>query len=267
MVKPKKRQRPAALPANKNGASSGLIGSVNSKTDVDLLGEDSWVIVKKQRVTILVPPLPVAKQSQMPNPGLSQPQAIPQETITNRWQVSSETNPLMDPVLERERSTSLGHKMDTQVTRKLPSAQPVSTSVKPPRLYIRKGSSDKREGVGTFKPQRMLGPNSAAKAIEQPMHLHEPIKLPIGSVVVNQQMRALNLERKLQRAGGLSRWLALLGLGQFVKIFKGNRVDKFQLINMTMKKLKDMGADAVGPRRKLIHALDCLCQPYCFEAL
>ncbi|CBI39091.3 unnamed protein product, partial [Vitis vinifera] len=102
MVKPKKRQL-AALPANKNGAPSGLSGSVNSKTKVDLLGEDSWVIVKKQRVTILVPPLPVAKESQMPNPGLSQPQAIPQETNTKRWQVSSEACPLRDSVVEREK--------------------------------------------------------------------------------------------------------------------------------------------------------------------
>lgn len=260
MVKPKKRQL-VALPANKNGAPSGLSGSVNSKTKVDLLGEDSWVIVKKQRVTILVPPLPVAKESQMPNPGLSQPQAIPQETNTKRWQVSSETCPLRDSVVEREKSTSL----DIQVTRKIPSAQPVSTSVKAPRLYFGRGS-DNTEGVGTFKPQRMLGPNSAAKAIKRPTLLHEPINFPIGGVLLNQRMRALNLERKLQRAGGLSRWLALLGLGQFVKIFQRRSVDKFQLINLTMKKLKDMGADAVGPRRKLIHAIDCLCQPYCFEA-
>lgn len=262
MVKPKKRQL-AALPAKNNGAPSDLISSVNMKTDVDLLGEDCWVIVKKQRVTILVPPLPVAKQSQMPNPGLGQPQA--HETTTNRQQVSSETNPLMDPVLERERSTSIGPKMDIQVAPKLPSAQPVSTSIKQPRLYFGKGSE--KAGVGTFKPRRLLGPDSAAKAIKRPTVQNESIKFPIGSVSLNQRMRALNLERKLQRAGGLSRWLALLGLGQFVQIFKGNSIDKFQLVNMTMKKLKDMGADAVGPRRKLIHAIDCLCQPYCFEAL
>ncbi|RVW96491.1 hypothetical protein CK203_029749 [Vitis vinifera] len=236
MVKPKKRQL-AALPANKNGAPSGLSGSVNSKTKVDLLGEDR----------------------------LSQPQAIPQETNTKRWQVSSEACPLRDSVVEREKSTSLGSQRDIQVTQKIPSAQPVSTSVKPPRLYFGRGS-DNTEGVGTFKPQRMLGPNSAAKAIKRPTLLHEPINFPIGGVLLNQRMRALNLERKLQRAGGLSRWLALLGLGQFVKIFQRRSVDKFQLINLTMKKLKDMGADAVGPRRKLIHAIDCLCQPYCFEA-
>ncbi|KAM2890632.1 hypothetical protein FF1_008756 [Malus domestica] len=31
-----------------------------------------------------------------------------------------------------------------------------------------------------------------------------------------------------------------------------------------MKKLKDMGASAsaVGPRRKLMHAIDCFCQPF-----
>lgn len=264
MVKSKKRQL-AALPANKNGASGGSKGSVNSKTKMDLLGEDSWVIVKKQRVTILVPPLPVTKQCQMPNPALSQPQVVPQETINKRREVSGETCPLMDSVVEREMSASLGPKMDTLAAQKTPSA-PVSTSVKPQRPHFGMESGN-RGGVGAFKHPRMLGPTSAAKAIKRPTVILEPSNFPIGSVLLNQRMRALNLERKLRRAGGLSRWLALLGLGQFVKIFQGKSVDKFQLINLTMKKLKDMGADAVGPRRKLIHAIDCLCQPYCFESL
>ncbi|KAI3518009.1 hypothetical protein L1887_06326 [Cichorium endivia] len=80
-----------------------------------------------------------------------------------------------------------------------------------------------------------------------------------GHMMVNTtKMRALNLERKLKRAGGLNSWLVSLGLGQFVNIFRCKRVGKLQLVNLTMKKLKDMGALAVGPRRKLMHAFDCL---------
>ncbi|KAI3955375.1 hypothetical protein MKW98_018476, partial [Papaver atlanticum] len=75
----------------------------------------------------------------------------------------------------------------------------------------------------------------------------------------NQKMRAANLERKLEKAGGLSRWLMSLGLGQFVQMIRMRNVDdKFQLLNLNMGKPKEMGAIAVGPRRKLMHVIDCL---------
>ena len=74
-------------------------------------------------------------------------------------------------------------------------------------------------------------------------------------------MRASNLDRKLQRDGGLSHWLGSLGIDQLVKIFQGRSVNQFQLVNLTMKELKDMDADAVGLGRKLMQAIDCLCQP------
>ncbi|OWM71225.1 hypothetical protein CDL15_Pgr011352 [Punica granatum] len=57
--------------------------------------------------------------------------------------------------------------------------------------------------------------------------------------------------------GGLSnRWLVLLGLGQFVQIFEGRSVNKFQLACLAMYNLKDMGAIAVDTRRKLMHTID-----------
>ncbi|KAL3755483.1 hypothetical protein ACJRO7_002527 [Eucalyptus globulus] len=67
-----------------------------------------------------------------------------------------------------------------------------------------------------------------------------------GVTILHQQLKARNLEKKLQKAGGLSSWLMSLGLGQFVRIFRCRRINEFQLANMTMKKLKDMGAAAVG---------------------
>ncbi|KAJ6923914.1 hypothetical protein NC652_017281 [Populus alba x Populus x berolinensis] len=66
MGKPKQRHV-AAKPASK-------------KNDSD--GEDGWVIVKKQRVTILVPPLPVGR---MLDPGPSKPDAaVPVKAVNHK---------------------------------------------------------------------------------------------------------------------------------------------------------------------------------------
>ena len=83
---------------------------------------------------------------------------------------------------------------------------------------------------------------------------------------MDQTLRATLIERKLEKAGGMSNWLGSIGLGQFETIFNSSSVGEYQLVNLTMNKLKDMGVDAVGPRRKLMHAIDCICQPYCFES-
>lgn len=82
----------------------------------------------------------------------------------------------------------------------------------------------------------------------------------------DQAKRALILRKKLEKAGGLSRWLVSQGLGQFVDIFQREKVEEFHLLQLTMGTLKEMGAHAVGPRRKLIHAIDRLSQPYYFKA-
>ncbi|CAI9273078.1 unnamed protein product [Lactuca saligna] len=109
-------------------------------------------------------------------------------------------------------------------------------------------------------PRKLM--NHRGKLVNSHYKIPKPRKycgnLVNGHMLVNTKMRALNLERKLKRAGGLNSWLVSLGLGQFVKIFRCKRVGKMQLVNLTMKKLKDMGAVAVGPRRKLMHAIDCL---------
>ncbi|CAA7410358.1 unnamed protein product [Spirodela intermedia] len=78
--------------------------------------------------------------------------------------------------------------------------------------------------------------------------------------VMNQRMKAVNLERRLERLGGLKRYLESLSLSRFVRLIEKEQLDKFQLVGLTMGKLKEMGADAVGPRRKLLHAIECLCQ-------
>ncbi|XP_042509715.1 uncharacterized protein LOC122085388 [Macadamia integrifolia] len=121
---------------------------------------------------------------------------------------------------------------------------------------------------GTYTPLKTVAAPTVSEKIKLPFlppnACHDVVGCLLRGSLQNRSMRALNLERKLERAGGLSRWLVSQGLGQFVQIFQRKKINKFQLVNLTMSKLKDMGADAVGPRRKLIHALDCLCRPYHF---
>lgn len=246
MAKPKQRQV-VAIPPNKNSTSRG--------PEAELPGEDSWVIVKKQIVRILIPPLPVNKQSTTPNLGPSQPQAMPIKTINTESQCPMETCLEIHSVDEREKSMPLAPIKSIPTARRSPRP-----TAMPPRTDNRIGSEN-LDQVDNFKSRTALWVDCNSRVSKRPLNYLA------GGALLNQRMRASNIERKLRRAGGLSQWLALLGLDQFVKIFRGKSVNKFQLVNLTMKKLKDMGADAVGPRRKLMHAIDCLCQPYCFEAL
>lgn len=264
MVKTKQRQL-VAIPTNKNITPSGHIDSSKSNNDLDLQGEDSWVIVKKQRITILVPPLPATKKLPTQNLEPNQPQATTQKTATNQIQPPIDICSGMPSIEEREKSMSLAHKQGIQFARKA-AAQDMPTLAKPPRLDLRT-EAGKPDQVGTSKIYKGFGVSDASKAIKRPRLLHCPSIILDGGMLLNQRLRASNLERKLQKAGGLSRWLASLGLGQFARIFQRKSVNKFQLVNLTMKKLKDMGANAVGPRRKLMHAIDCVCEPYGLEAI
>lgn len=251
MAKPKQRQLVAMAP-NKNNASS--------VPETELAVEDSWVVVKKQRVRILIPSLPVNEQCTTPNVGPSQSQARSRKTITSHSQCPAEICLQVHSVDEGEKSISLAPKIGIPTAKRSP--RPTPKTAKLPRLdsriIIR---SENPDHVNNYRSSNALGVHISSKIRKQPLSF-----LSAG-VLLNQRMRAWNLERKLQRAGGLSCWLASLGLGQFVRIFHGKSVNKFQLVNLTMKKLKDMGANAVGPRRKLMHAIDCLCQPCCFEAM
>ncbi|KAG6638238.1 uncharacterized protein LOC122279406 [Carya illinoinensis] len=263
----KKQRHLVAIARNKNITRSGHLNSSKSSDDLDVQGEDSWVIVKKQRVTILVPPLPAAKNLKTRNLGPSQLEARPQKT-SNQIQPPIDICPRILSVDEEGKSMSLAPEKGIQVVRKAHS-QDLPTLAKPPREDLRMETKNTNQ-VGTSKTCERYGVSDTSKAIKRPRLLHCPSGLidgARGGMLLSQKLRASNLEIKLKRAGGLSRWLASLGLDQFVRIFQRKSVNKFQLVNLTMKKLKDMGANAVGPRRKLIHAIDCVCQSYCFEAI
>ncbi|PWA86813.1 Sterile alpha motif domain-containing protein [Artemisia annua] len=201
-----------------------------SDPDIEECVRDGWVFVKKQKVTILIPPLPNTEQPiaakkvdhiKGPQPGVNHITALH-----------------LDPSLTIEK------------TMPLPTTKPITAYSNPPKVNHRTTSANWHSN----EPSR-LKTLAICGAPKTSRHCGNSLN---GHMLANPKMRALNLERKLKRAGGLDSWLVSLGLGQFVKIFRSKRVNKMQLANLTMQKLKDMGADAVGPRRKLMHAIDCL---------
>ncbi|KAL4310377.1 hypothetical protein GQ457_01G014530 [Hibiscus cannabinus] len=257
MVKSKQRQL-GLKHSNKN-----RLGSSNCNSELDLLGEDGWVVVKKQRVTILIPPLPSSKKSKMANQEPDQLEATPKNIAEDQSRLSIQMSPKLPSESGREKSTPLAHEKDIEITRSSP-AQQISTSARSPGCRVEPQNPG---GVVTLKAHKIHRLPEASKTIRNLRSMHCPSVAFSGSMLLNRRLRVSNLERKLQQAGGLTRWLTSLGLDQFVRIFQAKSINKFQLVNLNMQKLKDMGADAVGPRRKLIHAIDCVCQPFCFEAL
>ncbi|XVE96215.1 hypothetical protein REPUB_Repub02eG0202500 [Reevesia pubescens] len=263
MVKSKQRQL-AAKQSNKKNTRGGRLVPSNPNNELDLLGENGWVIVKKQRVTILLPPLPVASKSKMANQGPGKLEAKPRKKVQDQSRISVQVPSNLPSEGGREKSTSLVQKKGIEIARRSP-AQHISTSAKSPALGLRVEPENSGRVV-TLKFHKIYGVPEASKTIKRPKTMHCPNVLVSGSMLLTRRLRVSNLERKLQQAGGLSKWLTSLGLGQFVRIFQAKSINKFQLVNLNMQKLKDMGADAVGPRRKLIHAIDCVCQPFGFDA-
>ena len=53
-------------------------------------------------------------------------------------------------------------------------------------------------------------------------------------------------------------WLRSLGLEEYEKVFRENKVDAAVLPKLTADDLKDLGVAAVGDRRKLLEAIEGL---------
>ncbi|XVF76017.1 hypothetical protein PTKIN_Ptkin13bG0233900 [Pterospermum kingtungense] len=262
MVKSKQRQL-ATKHSNKKSNQGGRKDSSNPNIKLDILGEDGWVIVKKQRVTILIPPLPAATKSKVANHRPGQLEAKPRKKVQDQPRISVQMSPKLPSKAGREKPTSLAQKEGIETARRSP-AQHISTLAVSPALGLRV-EPENPVPRSTLKSHKLHGVPEGSKTIIRTIHCpYVPVS---GNMLLNRRLRMSNLERKLQQAGGLSRWLASLGLGQFVRIFQAKSISKFQLVNLNMQKLKDMGADAVGPRRKLIHAIDCVCQSYHLDAL
>ncbi|OWM82621.1 hypothetical protein CDL15_Pgr002196 [Punica granatum] len=206
-------------------------------SEMDLHDSSSWVVVKKQRVTILLPPLPVVENILAPKARPKPVEGSLRTTVGKKCQHPDEVAP--------RGGIHLGGFVTS------PLDFPAS----------REPQSHHLDQLGSEKFRELLKPSKSSNGIEQIRRFSSPCSFPNGCSLIKQRLRARNLERKLETAGGLSRWLVLLGLGQFVQIFERRSVNKFQLASLTMNKLKDMGLIAVGPRRKLMHAIDCCCGP------
>lgn len=236
--------------------NTDALSSVLSKVSPDpmveceLAEEDDWVVVKKQKITILVPP-----------PSPSHPRStIPEKTEPRLVRRSSGTWKKRQHGLPKDKHKELSATPVTvndsqadEIGNSSRVQEPICNPVTCPKKFEQPfltGVNDNRKGISVHR-----------KSVSVPRHL------PVGAFnVVNRRVRALNLERRLKELGGLRRWLVSKGLDRFIKVFEREKVQKYQLVNLTMSMLKEMGTDAVGPRRKLIHAIDCLCQPYYLKA-
>nr|DAD29056.1 TPA_asm: hypothetical protein HUJ06_030524 [Nelumbo nucifera] len=278
MVKAKRRE---LIAVSKNEDNTGA--------ESDFFDEDSWVIVKKQRITILVPPLPTPIRFAYENQRKKQVNS--KGTVKSRLVVPTETHTQNCP-MDEKKSLSLVPKVNVQMNRGTLATKLNPIKEKLPEPTIRTVSECPNQCAGETMQQppsldlicdkqvqsahrssKIVGLLRGPKPTMDPClplqicptratFSHGSVNCLDGGVLQNHRMRALRLERKLAIAGGLSRWLVSLGLGQFIQIFQSRNIDKFQLVNLTMNKLKDMGANAVGPRRKLLHAIDCLYQPH-----
>ena len=53
-------------------------------------------------------------------------------------------------------------------------------------------------------------------------------------------------------------WLRSLGLDEYEAAFRENKIDAAVLPKLTAEDLRDLGVAAVGDRRKLLEAIECL---------
>ncbi|KAI3443362.1 hypothetical protein Pfo_000027 [Paulownia fortunei] len=255
MVKPKPRHIRCA---------SGKKQQNEGSPEVDPPDERDWTVVKKQRITILIPPLPNKVQSTMPTVGEGQLQEKPRNTnsqsprkTNSQLQCPSGISASKQSVHETEKSMSLSPEQAIHPPIIVQPSEPNLTFQKPSSLSHRIASDN--SPLHSYREGKGIGTCRTSNGSKGMMIFAD------GSAFLNQRMRASYVEKKLKKAGGLENWLVSLGLTRFVKVFRRRRVNKFHLANLTMQKLKDMGTDAVGPRRKLMHAIECLCEPHCFQ--
>ncbi|XP_047958725.1 uncharacterized protein LOC125204194 [Salvia hispanica] len=264
MVKPKQRQI---------HRSTGKKHQNQCFPHADPPDDGDWMVVKKQRITIIIPPMPNKKRSEMPTVEDGQLQEKPRSitnsksprNTTNSQSPNRKTNSQLHcssaNTVERsvhEMDKSRSSEEQAAVQPQPPLEVPNVNFEKPPSSSHQRTTLDHSPLCG-HREGNDIGPWSIPRS-------RQGMKLFADSTsFLNQRMRALHLEKKLRKAGGLENWLDSLGLARFIKVFQMRRVGKFQLANLTMQKLKDMGTDAIGPRRKLMHAIDCLCEPHCFQ--
>jgi SAM domain (Sterile alpha motif) len=73
--------------------------------------------------------------------------------------------------------------------------------------------------------------------------------------------RFLNFKERIKKLGGIKTWLLSNGFQRFIPVFEREKLSLHQLFVISMETLKRMGVMPVGPRRKLVHAVEKLSQP------
>ncbi|OAY85132.1 uncharacterized protein LOC109710589 isoform X2 [Ananas comosus] len=235
-------------------AEDAVIKPSNSMIDDGNWDEDDeWVVVTKQRITILIPP-----------PSPQHPQV---ESVVRRRNQSKRT--------KNSRGSSLTPKRTNHKQSKNGSDAEINGGSSKKNSFLNPfGDRAKNSGVvpnyqancsghavqkGNLGFQRNVRKGRSLKV--EGISLRLPI---CHSNIANRRLRAMMLERKLRGLGGLRKWLESKGLCRFIRLFEREKIGMYQLVSLSMSKLKDMGAYAVGPRRKLIHAIGSLCEPYHF---
>lgn len=148
------------------------------------------------------------------------------------------------------------------------SIQPKSSLVKRRKLVIRNKGASKvhckpahgNKAKELTRPQQDTCVLNNLRSFD---HVHTYERQGIGDspvLSVSQSIRVVILKKHVEKAGGLKGWLSSLGLGQFKEAF-GKRVwSEWDLLQLRMEDLRQMGKPAVGPRRKLICAIQHLSQ-------
>ncbi|KAF8697310.1 hypothetical protein HU200_035900 [Digitaria exilis] len=214
--------------------------------------DDDWVVVKKQRITILIPP---------PSPDTANPESD-RPTISSKHSSFTHSNRDWDTARKKHPKQSIAKKSNDfppedgsiqkdvpKVVSDIPPHSPAAPVVK---LEQTEGGCQAVKGLFYQGSEEVTNSYGI---------MYNPRVPVISSPVANKIMRARLLERHVARFGGLRNWLFDCGLGWFVGILDSEKLGMYQLVSLTMTQLKEMGLVAVGPRRKLIHAIDSLCRP------
>ncbi|KAJ0985955.1 hypothetical protein J5N97_004311 [Dioscorea zingiberensis] len=227
-----------------------LTDTTNLVTELETIDEeDDWVVVKKQRIIFLVPPS---------SPAL--PQSVPENSkhidLPKRRRRRRSDRENKTPAKEAfENDTQMEHELQESATVQVNNRIEVCESHQVLVADVLPAPSCSAGNNKVHHKTRKLRPRGIQRSTMG------------ASNVVNIRLRASNFEKKIQRFGGLRKWLVSQRLTRFSTVFDREKFSLYQLVSLTMSKLKDVGVDAVGPRRKLIHAIDRLCQPYYIKPL
>ncbi|XP_039015676.1 uncharacterized protein LOC120146089 [Hibiscus syriacus] len=152
----------------------------------------------------------------MANQRPGQLEATPENKVEDQSRLPIQMSPKLPYVFGWEKSTPCARKKGIEIARRSP-AQQISTSAKSSGYRVEPKNPG---GVVISKSHKIHRVPEASKTIRSLKSIHCPNVAFSGSMLLNRRLRALNLERKLQQAGGLIRWLTSLGLDQFVRIFR-----------------------------------------------